>query len=62
MEAPYAMAVIETPEGARLMLQITDCDPSDVKPGMKVDFAFRKIRREGTSGILCYGFKAVPAG
>jgi uncharacterized OB-fold protein len=62
MEAPYAMAVIETPEGARLMLQIADCDPADVKPGMKVDFEFRKIRKEGTSGILCYGFKAVPAG
>jgi uncharacterized OB-fold protein len=62
MEAPYAVAVIETPEGARLMLQVVDCDPDDVKPGMKVDFEFRKIRKEGTSGILCYGFKGVPAG
>lgn len=61
MEAPYAMAVIETPEGARLMLQIADCDTADVKAGMDVAFEFRKIRREGASGILCYGFKAVPA-
>jgi hypothetical protein len=29
---------------------------------MEVGFEFRKIRSEGHSGILCYGFKAVPAG
>ena len=60
-ETPYAMAIIETPEGARLMLQVSDCEPGDVKPGMEVGFTFRKIRKEGHGGILCYGFKAVPA-
>jgi uncharacterized OB-fold protein len=44
MEAPYAMAVVETPEGARFMTQVVDCEPSTVLPGM----------------ILCYGHKAVP--
>ena len=61
MEAPYAMALIETPEGARLMLQVADCEPGDVQPGMELNFEFRKIRKEGSSGILCYGFKGVPA-
>jgi len=60
MEAPYAVAIIETPERARLMVQVADCDPDDVKPGMDVTLEFRKIRREGHSGILCYGHKAVP--
>lgn len=62
MEAPYAMAVVETPEGARLMTQVADCDPGDVRPGMDVSLEFRLVRREGQSGILCYGHKAVPAG
>jgi uncharacterized OB-fold protein len=62
MESPYAMAIVETPEKARLMLQIVDCDPGTVRPGMKVQFEFRRIRKEGSSGILCYGFKGVPAG
>ena len=62
MEAPYAMAVIETPEKARLMVQVVDCDPSTVRPGVDVSLEFRKIRREGRSGILCYGCKAVPVG
>ena len=61
METPYAMAVVETPEGARLMLQVADCDPAEVLPGMDVEFEFRKIRKEGSGGILCYGYKAIPA-
>ena len=61
-EAPYAMAIIETPEGVRLMVQVVDCDPDEVRPGVEVALEFRKIRREGHSGILCYGHKAVPLG
>ena len=60
-EAPFSMAIIETPEGARLMLQVVDCEPQSVQPGMDVRFEFRLIRKEGNSGILCYGHKAVPA-
>ena len=37
-----------------------DCDPDEVLPGLEVALEFRKIRREGHSGILCYGHKAVP--
>ena len=62
MEAPYAMAVIETPEGARMMTQVVDCEPSSVRPGVEVRLEFRRIRAEGQGGILCYGTKAVPVG
>jgi uncharacterized OB-fold protein len=61
MEAPYAVAIIETPEGARLTAQVVDCDPSTVVPGLAVALEFRLIRREGREGILCYGYKGVPA-
>jgi uncharacterized OB-fold protein len=61
MEAPFAVAIVETPEGVRLMTQVVDCDPTTVLPGTEVTLVFRKIRREGHGGILCYGFKAVPA-
>jgi uncharacterized OB-fold protein len=60
MEAPYAVALVETPEGARLMAQVVDCEPSSVAPGMEVALEFRLIRKEGHHGILCYGHKAVP--
>ncbi len=62
MEAPYVMAVVESPEGARFTAQIVDCEPADVKPGTEVELEFRLIRKEGHSGILCYGHKGVPVG
>jgi len=60
METPYAVAVVETPEGARLMAQVADCDPAAVEPGMEVSLEFRCLQKEGHAGILCYGHKAVP--
>jgi len=61
MEAPYVMAIVESPEGARYTAQIVDCEASEVKPGLDVNLEFRLIRKEGLSGILCYGHKGVPA-
>lgn len=59
--APYALAIVETPEGARLMTQIADCDPEDVKIGMKVEFEFRRLYEENEASVIYYGYKAVPA-
>ena len=50
----------ETAEGARLMVQVVDCDPATVRTGLDVALEFRLIRQEGHGGILCYGHKAVP--
>jgi len=60
MEAPYPVAIVETPEGARLMVQVADCEPGECRPGTEVTLEFRLIRKEGESGILCYGYKGVP--
>ncbi len=60
MEVPYAVAIVETPERARLMVQVVDCDPETVLPGTAVTLEFRLVRQEGHGGILCYGHKAVP--
>jgi uncharacterized OB-fold protein len=59
-EQPYAVAVLETPEGARLMAQVVDCKFEELKPGMEMDLEMRCVRKEGHAGILCYGHKAVP--
>lgn len=60
METPFPVAVVETPEGVRLMAQVADAGPDGVATGQQVTLEFRRIRREGRSGILCYGYKAVP--
>jgi uncharacterized OB-fold protein len=35
--APYVVAIVELPEGPKMMGNITDCDPDDVHIGMPVE-------------------------
>ena len=58
---PYVIAVIELEEGAKMLSQVVDCNPEDVKIGMPVKACFRKIRSENDSGLILYGFKFTPA-
>lgn len=55
---PYAVAIIETDEGARVTAMITDSNFEDLKIGARVELVFRKIMEEGASGIINYGYKA----
>jgi len=57
---PYILAVVELEEGVRLTSQIIDIDPSEVKIGMHVEAAFRKLGQEGEAGIIQYGYKFRP--
>ena len=58
--APYVVAIVELEEGAKVVSQVVDCKPDDVRIGMPVEVAFRKIREEGKSGLVLYGFKFRP--
>jgi uncharacterized OB-fold protein len=56
---PFPVAIIETPEGARITAMVTDTPHENVKIGAKVRFLFRKMMEEGHSGIINYGYKAI---
>jgi uncharacterized OB-fold protein len=58
-QTPYAVAIIETNDGARLTAQVVDCALEEVKTGKKVKLILRRIQKEGKAGILQYGYKAV---
>jgi uncharacterized OB-fold protein len=60
-QAPYAIGIVELDDGVMLQCQIADCAPEDLKIGMPVKIEFRKVKEEGEAGIICYGYKAVPA-
>lgn len=60
MQIPYIVAIIQLEEGPRVTGQLVDCDPSQIKIGMKVQSCFRKIREEGKSGVIHYGYKFMP--
>jgi len=60
-EAPYAVGIVELDGGTRITAQISDCPLDTIQIGQKVKVEFRRIRDEGKAGIICYGYKCVPA-
>lgn len=56
-QVPYPVAIIKLEEGPQITAQIVDCNIDDVKIGMKVESTFRKIRQDGSTGAIYYGYK-----
>jgi uncharacterized OB-fold protein len=42
-EVPYAVVVIELDEGARLVSNLVDCPPADIRAGMPVEVVFDDV-------------------
>ena len=59
MFGPYCIAIVKLDEGPQITTQIVDCEPENVKPGMKVKSVFRKLGEDSESGILHYGTKFI---
>jgi uncharacterized OB-fold protein len=59
-EAPYAVGIVSLPGGVKVTAQIVDGDPEELSIGDRVRLEFRRVRQDGASGILCYGYKFVP--
>ena len=58
-EPPAIISVVDFEEGGRLMCEVTECEPSEVKIGMDVEMCFRKVSRKGS--FPNYLWKAKPA-
>ena len=60
-EAPYAVGIVKLPGDIRVTAQIADCDLDALAIGDPLRLEFRRLQQDGESGILCYGYKFVPA-
>jgi uncharacterized OB-fold protein len=56
-QVPYPIAIVKLEEGPQITAQIVDCKNEEVKIGMKVESTFRKIRQDGSTGAIYYGYK-----
>jgi len=56
-EPPTVVAIVEI-DGARVHMQVANCRPEDVRLGLPVEFAFRRIHEAG--GRPNYYWKATP--
>lgn len=60
LQTPYVMAIVELEEGCRVMAQVVDILPEALQPGLAVEATFRRIREDGKSGVIYYGYKFRP--
>jgi len=57
-DPPTTLAAVDFEEGGRIMMDVTDRDPSEIKVGMPLEMTFRKFRQ--THGIQVYWWKSRP--
>jgi len=57
-DPPTTLAAVDFEEGGRIMMDITDRDPSQIKVGMPLEMTFRKFRQ--TDGVQVYWWKSRP--
>jgi 3-hydroxy-3-methylglutaryl CoA synthase len=57
-EAPALIGVVDFEGGGRIMCEIAECEPSEIKIGMPVEMCFKKLEEGG--GIHNYFWKARP--
>ncbi|MFC1894178.1 hydroxymethylglutaryl-CoA synthase, partial [Chloroflexota bacterium] len=57
-DPPAITAAVDFPEGGRIMCDVTDCGPDEVKVGMPVEMTFRKLDYVG--GLYNYWWKCRP--
>jgi len=58
-QAPFYIAVVELENGGRVLSQVVDSPDESVKIGAKVYAVTRRIRVDGESGQILYGYKFV---
>lgn len=58
VDPPSTVTVVDFMGGGRIMCDMTDRDPKEVKIGMRVEMTFRKVRHAG--GIHDYWWKCQP--
>ena len=57
-EAPALIGVVDFEGGGRIMCEIAECEPSELKIGMPVEMCFKKLEEGG--GVHNYFWKARP--
>jgi uncharacterized OB-fold protein len=60
-QSPYAVGIVELDGGVSVTAQIVDVPLDSIKLGQRVRIEFRRVQEDGDAGIICYGYKCVPA-
>lgn len=58
-QAPFFLAVVELENGGKVLTQIVDSPEESVRIGARVRATTRRIRVDGESGQILYGYKFI---
>ncbi len=58
--APYTVALVKLEEGPMVAAQLTDVEREKVEIGMPVEMVTRRLREDGSKGMIVYGYKFRP--
>ena len=58
--APYIVALVKLVEGPMVAAQLADVSEDEARIGMPVEMVSRRLREDGTKGIVVYGYKFRP--
>ncbi|MEM4970248.1 MAG: Zn-ribbon domain-containing OB-fold protein [Sulfolobales archaeon] len=58
--APLIIGLVRLDEGFNMYGQIVDIDPKDLRRGIRVEAVLRRLRIDGSSGLITYGLKFRP--
>jgi len=59
-QSPLLIGLIELPNGAKVISQLTDVDVEDVKVGMKLEAVLRRVQVDREEGLIYYALKFRP--
>jgi uncharacterized OB-fold protein len=60
-KSPLYVGLVRLDDGTRVVGQLTDIiDPSQLKPGLRVEAVFRRVAVDGDYGVIAYGVKFRP--
>jgi uncharacterized OB-fold protein len=59
-QAPYTVALVQLEEGPLVTAQLTDLGEAPVEIGMPVEMVTRKLKTDGETGMIVYGYKFRP--
>lgn len=59
--APVIVGLVRLDEGFRMYGHVVDVDTKHLRRGLRVEAVLRRIRVDGSSGLIVYGIKFRPA-
>ena len=57
---PRIIALIELEEGMRVIGELSDVEPDEVREGMEVEAVLRRLSSDDPYGLIYYGLKFIP--